>query len=348
MLGRVAEMQLALDVPTPTNPLAGEAGGPLPRVAVVVSELNSRRTIEQCLIQLTSQDYPPDRLSIVLVDAGSTDGTLDVAGRFESRGVRVIVSPRCTEFQGQVLGIRASSSEVIAFTNSDIYVPPNWVRSHVRWHESGFELVTGLSFYAGDLFNFVWNSRRPKLPLYRPVDGVALGFSNLSISRALYDRIGGMKDLASHHDTEMIYRAVTSGARFVTDPDSVVVHDHPLRSLQLCLGRSYGVARNQGALWLSHRKGQGAGAPIISPPVDMGYQLAESVGLLSAFVYRDWKWDAVARGMPVPFVRFMALRVVTRMTRAVGLLRGLTSHAPNESSMVDLHHHPSSSTTVQK
>lgn len=335
-------------VPHRSNSSPREANGPLPRVAVVVSEFNGVRTLERCLTCLTSQDYPADHLSVLLVDAGSTDGALEIARRFVPRGVRLIVSPGCTEYEGQVLGVGESTGEILAFTNSDIYVPPDWVRSHIRWHQAGFELVTGLSFYGGDLFSFVWNSRRPKSPLYKPTDGVALGFSNLSIARSLYDRIGGLRDIISNHDTEMIYRAVAAGARFVTDPGSLVVHDHPLRSLQLCLSRSYEVARNQGVLWRAHQDRAGSRSPVVSPPVNLGYQLAESVGLLSSYVYRDWRAEAAAQGIQVPFARFLTLRMVARITRTAGLLRGVVSRVRGESSIVDLHHHPSSSTAGRR
>lgn len=71
-----------------------EAGLPavlaeFPTVAVIVPVRNEARNIEACLRGLAAQDYPPDRLDILVVDDGSTDGTVDVVGRVMAADPRV-------------------------------------------------------------------------------------------------------------------------------------------------------------------------------------------------------------------------------------------------------------------
>ena len=59
-----------------------------PRVCVVVPLLNEVRYIRESMDSLVSQDYEP--LEIIVYDAGSTDGTLDILRTYP---VEVIIEP---------------------------------------------------------------------------------------------------------------------------------------------------------------------------------------------------------------------------------------------------------------
>jgi cellulose synthase/poly-beta-1,6-N-acetylglucosamine synthase-like glycosyltransferase len=62
----------------------------LPRAAVVIAARNEEGPLPRCLDALLRQDYPADRLLIVVVDDHSTDGTAAVLQRY-TRDVRVAV-----------------------------------------------------------------------------------------------------------------------------------------------------------------------------------------------------------------------------------------------------------------
>ena len=46
------------------------------KVAIVIPTWNQQDLTVDCLNSLVSVDYPADRLSIIVVDNGSTDGTV--------------------------------------------------------------------------------------------------------------------------------------------------------------------------------------------------------------------------------------------------------------------------------
>jgi poly-beta-1,6-N-acetyl-D-glucosamine synthase len=64
-----------------------------PSVTLVVIAHNEAARIAQRLENCLALEYPADRLAVVVVSDGSTDDTVDVARRYESRGVRVIAFP---------------------------------------------------------------------------------------------------------------------------------------------------------------------------------------------------------------------------------------------------------------
>lgn len=97
-----------------------------PKVSVVIPTLNSERYLDECLGALVAQDYPRDRLEIVIADAGSTDRTREIATR---HGVdRILENPLRTGEAGKAVGIRASTGELICLIDSDnVVVGDDWM-----------------------------------------------------------------------------------------------------------------------------------------------------------------------------------------------------------------------------
>lgn len=98
-----------------------------PKVSVVVVCWNAAATLETCLRHLLAQDYPS--YEIIVVDDGSTDGTVEVARRHLGEGeVTIVVSPLnrgCPHARN--LGMRRATGEVIAFVDADGFVARDWL-----------------------------------------------------------------------------------------------------------------------------------------------------------------------------------------------------------------------------
>jgi GT2 family glycosyltransferase len=179
-----------------------------------------------------------------VVDAASRDGTLGILESLHDPVLEVKQVPGCTEAEGQQFGAGHRPADFIFFTNSDTYVPSDWIRRHVEWHEKGYDIVSGGVFQAGDLVNFVRNVRTTGKPRKFPTNGATLGFVNFSVRSELLRRAGGIRDLPSQHDAEFVDRALDVGASVIIDPGIEVIHDHPLGSLRNAFARSYGYSAN--------------------------------------------------------------------------------------------------------
>jgi glycosyltransferase involved in cell wall biosynthesis len=101
-----------------------------PMVSFVIPTLNSERYLDECLAAVRAQDYPRDRVELLLVDAGSTDATLDIARR---HGVdRILDNPLRTAEAGKAVGIRAAGGELICLVDSDnVLIGTDWLSSMV-------------------------------------------------------------------------------------------------------------------------------------------------------------------------------------------------------------------------
>ena len=101
----------------------------LPSVAVVVTAYNEEASIERRLANLRELDYPPELLELVVTSDASTDRTEELAA---AAGARVIRNPRGGKVAAQDAAVRATESEVVAFTDANSTWDPQALRRLVR------------------------------------------------------------------------------------------------------------------------------------------------------------------------------------------------------------------------
>ena len=94
-----------------------------PKVSVVVCAYNAADTIADCLTSLDKLTYPD--MEIIVVDDGSRDATGDIArGYF---GVRIVELPNGGLSAARNAGLAAATGEIIAYTDADVRVDPDWL-----------------------------------------------------------------------------------------------------------------------------------------------------------------------------------------------------------------------------
>ncbi|HXD56264.1 MAG TPA: glycosyltransferase family 2 protein [Thermoleophilaceae bacterium] len=93
---------------------------PGPSITVVTPCLNARATLEEALASVRSQDY--DRVEHVVVDGGSTDGTVELLEKAE--GIRFVSEPDRGLSDAMNKGIGMAQGDVIGWLNADdMYLP---------------------------------------------------------------------------------------------------------------------------------------------------------------------------------------------------------------------------------
>ncbi|HUU20807.1 MAG TPA: glycosyltransferase family 2 protein [Sedimentisphaerales bacterium] len=87
------------------------------KVSIITVCLNSAETIEDAIRNVLSQDY--EDIEYIVVDGGSSDGTLDILTKYQSRISRCISEPDKGIYDAMNKGIKLSSGDVVATLNAD-------------------------------------------------------------------------------------------------------------------------------------------------------------------------------------------------------------------------------------
>lgn len=235
----------ALSPPAPSASRSAARGAPHwppeppPFVSVIVPVLDQPEALRSCLQCLEAQDYPPERLEVLVVDNGSQTVPHDVVDSFPR--ARLLHEPRPGSYAARNLGLAHARGEVIAFTDADCLPRPDWVRRGVE----GLHPIHGAAVLAGRIELFARDPSRPNLAeLYEMVLGFPQdvwvrrdGFgatANLMTQRAVVEAVGGFRaELRSGGDSDWCRRAQRVGYRLMYQPAMVIRHParHSLREL---------------------------------------------------------------------------------------------------------------------
>jgi glycosyltransferase involved in cell wall biosynthesis len=78
---------------------------------------NSEKTISRTLKSIENQSVKPDEL--IIIDGGSSDGTLDIVQEFKSLPIKIISESDDGIYNAMNKGLKLCSSDVVGFLNSD-------------------------------------------------------------------------------------------------------------------------------------------------------------------------------------------------------------------------------------
>jgi glycosyltransferase involved in cell wall biosynthesis len=111
-------------LPNPSNPALW------PRVSFILPTLNAAGILGNCLQSIRRQDYPQDRVEILLGDAGSTDGTQELAGKY---GAQVFPDHGRNIEDGKRAALEHATGEYIVFIDADNEIThPDYTRAAVE------------------------------------------------------------------------------------------------------------------------------------------------------------------------------------------------------------------------
>jgi cellulose synthase/poly-beta-1,6-N-acetylglucosamine synthase-like glycosyltransferase len=127
-----------------------------PTVDVIVSTFNEQEHIDRCLDQILAQDYSADLITVVAIDGGSTDRTVEILHRRAAADPRLVViadGVRRNLPEALRVAIDASSSELVAKVDAHGYPDRDFVRRAVEAFastESDVACVGGRPVQTGD------------------------------------------------------------------------------------------------------------------------------------------------------------------------------------------------------
>lgn len=207
-----------------------------PVVSIVVPTFNRRSSLRRLLEGLSLQTYPHTQFEVIVVDDGSTDGTVTFAREWDaSFRLHVFEQAHAGPAGARNRGVTEAAGELILFLDDDVMPLPDLVAAHVATHAAEPNaVVIGPMSPPGEWSRPAW-VRWEEEKLQEQYQAMLQGMwscsarqfytGNASLARARFLEAGGF-DVAflRAEDVELGYRLDAHGARFVFNAAADVLH----------------------------------------------------------------------------------------------------------------------------
>ncbi len=199
-----------------------------PYVSVCIAARDEKNSISTCIDSLCKQDYPSERYEIIAGNDSSTDNTLAILRKLESKTPNMSVydiTKVVTEKPGKANVLAQLSDkahgEYFLFTDADTMLPPTWINTMVQSLQNGYGIVTGTTLLSprtrfDHLQNIEWGIAISTIKVLSDmgVHITSMG-NNMGVSRAAYEHVGGYSGIpfSLTEDFELYRHICHSGYR---------------------------------------------------------------------------------------------------------------------------------------
>jgi len=192
----------------------------IPFISIIIPLLNEERYLAACLDSLNKLDYPRDKFEIIIVDNGSTDASLDIAGQYE---VQIYQHPRVKVGAVRNYGVTKAKGELVVFIDSDCVAEPDWLHRGVASLGERYKAVGGLYLLRE---HPAWIERYWILKSTRDFTYQTTFVGGcIFIWRDIFNSLGGFDEaMSAGEDTDITQRLKSSGHEINIDPQLSVVH----------------------------------------------------------------------------------------------------------------------------
>jgi mycofactocin system glycosyltransferase len=209
-------------------------GDYFPHISVIIPTRDRRAELAECLGSVVAQDYPEDKVEIIVVDDGSRDGTAELVSRFPCR----LLTNRQSLGQSYCrnLGAKEAHGDILAFLDSDCVAENGWLRNliaYFTWERVGLVggFVDGYFVQSAlDRYEKVCSSlNMGRYVLYGSQDDSTMYVPtcNMLVRSRTYHESGGITEyMHVGEDVDLCWRVREMGQEVFYIPAGAVKHKH--------------------------------------------------------------------------------------------------------------------------
>jgi hypothetical protein len=211
-------------------------------VSVVICS-NRPGSLQAAVASVLANDAPLFELLIVAQGGDPDWAHRDLAPFSDDARLRIVYDPGRGLSRARNIGLRATTGDVILFTDDDCAVAADWITEHARLYPERPETM----MVFGTVAPPPYDPSTGMVPTFDPISAagtvrlrgrIALGMgANMSVRRTLVDRVGPFDELLgagaplhSCEDFDMALRATAAGGLVVADARPVVIHAGGVRA----------------------------------------------------------------------------------------------------------------------
>ena len=202
--------------------------------SIVIATYNRKDLLAACLKCLDQQDFPSDRFEVIVVDDGSTDGSVEMVQEMKPPYLlRCIPANHQGPGLARNLGVTHATGDIVIFLDSDAFAAKDFVAEHVKSHKqaSSAIFVDGPAIYVSGqeaIENPPTDDWRIRWMAALDFFGAPFVSVNVSCPRTVFIEVGGFDERFGKaygwEDTELGVRLRQAGLGNVRNRKAYVLH----------------------------------------------------------------------------------------------------------------------------
>jgi len=185
-----------------------------PGLSIIVPCFNEEKNVAKTINSLLAADYPKEKMEILVVDDGSTDGTFSVIKQFASDRVKVFHKGNGGKASALNFGLTYAQNEIVGCVDADSAVAPDALLKMVSLFEDKEVMAVGSSVIVAEPKNLIELAQAAEYHMAVYVKKVLGWLSGLHVvagalslfRREVFDKIGNFRDAHKTEDMEIIFR----------------------------------------------------------------------------------------------------------------------------------------------
>ena len=184
----------------------------IPLISIITVSYNAVKTIEETILSVLNQTY--HNIEYIIIDGGSTDGTIDIIKKYQDRISYWVSEPDKGIYDAMNKGIAKANGELIGIINSDDWYELDAVQNVVLEFNNTRPAIYhgGLNIVKDDIVFYI---SKASIKIKRLKKGMVINHPATFVCKKIYDEIGVFSTsykIASDYD--FILRAFMKGYEF--------------------------------------------------------------------------------------------------------------------------------------
>lgn len=216
----------------------------MPEISIIIPTYNGRPTLDRVLPSVVTQDFPPDRYEVIVLDDGSTDGTREFVGELQPPVALIYHwQPNRGRAAARNAGSRLARGRVLLYLDADIIATPTLLRRHAQYHARDRRPtgVQGRTLQHPETLQTTFmraTNLLPDLTIRRKhaLSPLHVITRNFSVTADAFWEVGGFDEAFAGYgweDIELALRLEQAGVRLHYEPAALAYHYHIQRLEEL-------------------------------------------------------------------------------------------------------------------
>lgn len=201
-----------------------------PKVSVIIPAYNEEKTIEKTIDSVINLDYPKSLLEIIVVDDGSKDKTLELARKYEEKGVIVLSKKNGGKGSAMNYALKHATGEFAVSLDSDSFVEPDVLKKMLVYFEDEkvMAVTSGMKAYNPKTvlekvqaieYMFAIFLRK----IFSFLNALTVAPGPFTVFRAsVFEKVGFFDEHNITEDMEIALRIQSANYKIESSPDSLV------------------------------------------------------------------------------------------------------------------------------